>query len=313
MQTDWRKRPLGSTGLVVDPLCFGTAELGDLGNFPYTVGEERAVATARAIFDGPIRCADTAAGYAESERRLGIALHERGGLPDGFVLMTKVTCRIADGASARDETRRSVERSLRLLGLQRLQMVFLHNPDFSTFEKVMAPDGPFEAVRACRDEGLVEHIGVAGGELDIMMRCVETGAFEAVLCHNRFTLLNRAAGPLWDLARARGMATLNGAVYGGGILSKGPGTDARYAYTPAAPEVLAKAFRLQAICDRYQVPLAAAALQISLREPRIDTTIVGISRPERVAETIALAHHPVPAALWAELAAVEPSVEDFPS
>jgi D-threo-aldose 1-dehydrogenase len=154
---------------------------------------------------------------------------------------------------------------------------------------------------------------VAGGEIDVMTRCVETGAFEAVLCHNRFTLLNRVANDLWDLAKKRGMATLNAAVYGGGILSKGPGTDARYAYTAASPEAIGKAFRLQAIGARYQVPMAAAALQISLREPRIDTTVVGISRPERVAETIALAQHPIPDELWAELAAVEPSMEDFPS
>ena len=313
METGRRKRSLGSTGLVVDPLCFGTAPLGDPGNFPYTVGEERGVATARAIFDGQTNCADTVAGYGESERRLGIALRERGGLPDGFVLMTKVTCRTADGVSARDETRRSVERSLQLLGLQRLQIVFLHNPEFSTFEKVMAPDGPFEAVRQCMAEGLVEHVGVAGGEINVMTRCVETGAFEAVLCHNRFTLLNRVANGLWDLAKKRGMGTLNAAVYGGGILSKGPGTDARYAYMAASPEAIGKAFRLEAICARYQVPMAAAALQLSLREPRVDTTVVGISRPERVAETIALAQHLVPDDLWAELAAVEPSMEDFPS
>ena len=313
MQTEWRKRSLGSTGLVVDPVCFGTAEIGGLNNYLDTVDEERAVATARAIFDGPTNFADTATGYGESERRLGIALRRRGGLPDGFVLSTKVNCKVADGLSPMDETRRSVERSLQLLGLDRLQLVYLHNPEFSTFEKVMAADGPFEAIRRCKQEGLIEHLGVAGGEIDVMTRCIETGAFEVVLCHNRFTLLNRVAGPLWDLAKARGMATLNAAVYGGGILSKGPSMDARYAYTTASPEVLENARRLQALCAQFEVPLAAAALQFSLRQPRIDATAIGTSRPERVAETIALAKLPIPDELWTAIASVEPSIVDFPS
>jgi D-threo-aldose 1-dehydrogenase len=297
----------------VDPVCFGTAEIGGLNNVLDPVDEERAVATARAIFDGPTNFADTATGYGESERRLGIALRQRGGLPVGFVLSTKVNCKVADGLSPMDETLRGVERSLQLLGLDRLQLVYLHNPEFSTFEKVMAPDGPFEAIRRCKEEGLIEHLGVAGGEIDVMIRCVETGAFDAVLCHNRFTLLNRVAGPLWDLAKARGMATLNAAVYGGGILSKGPDADARYAYSTASPEVLQKAQRLQALCARFQVPLAAAALQFSLRKPQIDATAIGTSRPERVAETIALAKLPIPDELWAAIATVEPSMVDFPS
>src|SRR5690348_9850127 len=89
----WPQRVLGSTGLMADPLCIGTAELGGLTDiFAHAVGEEEAIATARAIFDGPIHFVDTAADYGESERRLGIALRERGGLPPGFVLSTKAGC-----------------------------------------------------------------------------------------------------------------------------------------------------------------------------------------------------------------------------
>jgi D-threo-aldose 1-dehydrogenase len=308
----WPKRPLGSTGLMVHPLCIGTAELGELvNNFPYTVGEERALATARAIFDGPIHFVDTAAGYGESERRLGIVLRERGGLPAGFVLSTKVGCRYPEGISPGDHTRRSVERSLQLLGLDRLQVVFIHDPEVATFEQVMAPDGPVEALRRYKEQGVIGHIGVAGGPIDLEMRYVETGAFEVVISHNRFTLLNVAANPLWDVARQRGVATLNGAIYGGGILSKGPGVSPRYAYRPAAPDLLERASRLEAICARHGVPLAAAALQFSLRDPRITSTIVGISRPERVAETVALAQHPIPDEVWVELETVRPRTEDL--
>jgi D-threo-aldose 1-dehydrogenase len=308
----WPKRALGATGLPVHPLGLGTAELGDLPNFHYQVGEERALATARAIFDGPLNLVDTAAGYRESERRLGVVLHERGGLPGGFVLSTKVGCRVPDGVSAGDQARRSIERSLRLLGLERLQLVFVHDPEVVAFDQVMAPDGLVDALRRCREEGLIGHLGVAGGPVDLMIRYVETGAFAVVLSHNRYTLLNVAADRLWDVARRRGVATLNAAIYGGGILSKGPAVAPMYAYRQASPALLERARRLEAICARHDVPLAAAALQFSMRDPRIDSTIVGISRPERVAETVALAQHPTTDALWAELRAVTPDTQDVP-
>ena len=307
----WPKKALGATGLMVHPLCIGAAVIGGLPNFHYEIGEERALATARAIFDGPINFVDTAAGYRESERRLGVVLRERGGLPSGFVLATKVGCDFADGASAGDQTRTSVERSLQLLGLDRLQLVYVHDPEDTTFARVMAPGGPVEVLQRHRDEGLIAHIGVAGGPIDLMIRYVETGAFEVVISHNRFTLLNVAANRLWDVAIQRGVAPVNGAVYGGGILSKGSSVVPRYAYRDAPSDLLARTRRLEAICARHGVPLAAAALQFSLREPRIVSTIVGMSRPERVAETVALAQHPIPDDVWTELQAVAPQAEDL--
>jgi D-threo-aldose 1-dehydrogenase len=152
---------------------------------------------------------------------------------------------------------------------------------------------------------------VAGGPIDLMIRYVETGAFEVVISHNRFTPLNVAANPLWDIAIQRGVATVNGAVYGGGILSKGSSIVPRYAYRAASPDLLARARRLEAICARHDVPLAAVALQFSLREPRIVSSIVGISRPERVAETVALAQYPITDELWAALQTVQPQTEDL--
>src|SRR5437588_7216919 len=173
----WPRKALGATGLMVPPLCIGTSELSGWTHFyPNPPGEEEALATVRTILDGPVAFLDTAAGYGESERRIGIVLRERGGLPSGFVLSTKVDpdpqTRDYSGAQAR----RSVERSLTLLGLARLQLVYLHDPENTTFEQAMAPDGPVVALRQCRDEGLIAHIGVAGGPIALMMRYVETGA-----------------------------------------------------------------------------------------------------------------------------------------
>ena len=100
------------------------------------------------------------------------------------------------------------------------------------------------------------------------------------------------------------IAAINAAPYNSGILAKGSDTYPRYMYSDAPPSLLARARQMEALCQRYGVPLAAAALQFSLRDPRITSTIVGVSHPERVTETIALAQHPVPDELWKELATI---------
>src|SRR5215471_3280083 len=148
-------RQLGSTGLQVTPICIGTAPLGNMPEtFAYEVPEERALATVRAFFAGPFNFLDTAASYGdgESERRIGSVLREMGGLPPGFVLATKADRDMQTGIFTGAQMRRSVERSLRLLGLERLQLVYLHDPEHITFEKAMAPGGPVEVLQRLKSE-----------------------------------------------------------------------------------------------------------------------------------------------------------------
>lgn len=300
-------RALGKTGLQVSPLCIGCAPLGDMPEtFAYSVNEERALSTIRAIFTGPINFVDTAASYGdgESERRLGLVLRELGGLPPGFVLASKADRDLQTGDFSGEQMRRSVERSLRLLGVERLQLLYLHDPEHITFEQAMAPGGPVEVLQRCQAEGLVAHLGVAGGPIDLMKRFVETDLFEVAISHNRYTLLNTEADSFWDVCQQHGVAAVNAAPYGSGILAKGPSAYPRYMYSDAPQQLLERAHKLEALCKRYQVPLAATALQFSLREPRIASTIIGISQPHRLAETITLAQFPVPAELWAELARI---------
>jgi D-threo-aldose 1-dehydrogenase len=306
-------RNLGSTGLRVGALCAGCAPLGDmLEAFTYSVGEERSCETVRAILDSPITFLDTAASYGngESERRIGLVVRERGGLPDGVVLATKADRDLQTSDFSGDQIRRSVERSLRLLGVDRLQLVYLHDPEFSPFESIMARGGPVEVLRRFHDEGVIAHLGVAGGPIDLMTRYVATGEFEVAISHNRFTLLNTAASPFWDACVSHGVAAVNAAPYGGGMLAQGPDVYARYAYQPADPDVLQRARAIQRICRNYDVPLAAVALQFSLRDPRITSTIVGIGAPHLVSDTVALALTPIPEALWEDLSTVPPSTQD---
>jgi D-threo-aldose 1-dehydrogenase len=272
--------------------------------FDYSVAEDRALETLRAAFRSPITFIDTAASYGdgESERRIGIVLDELGGVPEGYLLSTKADRDLQTGDFSGEQIRRSVERSLRLLGLDRLELVFLHDPEHTTFEAAMAPAGPVEVLQRFKAEGIIGHIGIAGGPPELLVRFVDTGVFEALITHNRYTLLNRTADAVIEFASSRGLGVLNAAPYGSGMLAKGPRAYPRYAYTEAPPELIRRAEAISVLCERFSVPLAAAALQFSLRDPRIDTTIVGMTRPERIAQTLELAAFSIPAALWSELA-----------
>ena len=300
------QRPFGQTGLSVTPLCLGCAPLASMPNVFYPVAEEQALAVLRTVLQSPINFLDTAAGYGdgESERRIGLALRDHGGLPSGFVLATKADRDPRSGDFSGEQTKRSIERSLQLLGLDQLQIVYIHDPENNTFEEIMASGGAVEVLQRYKEQGVIGSLGVAGGPIDLMIRYVETGAFDAVLTHNRYTLLDRSAIPLLNSATSRGMAAVNAAPYGGGMLAKGPDAWAKYAYRDASPELIERVRRMDKICQRFDVPLAAAALQFSLREPRITSTIVGMTRPERVAQTLALAAHPIPDELWSQLESV---------
>jgi D-threo-aldose 1-dehydrogenase len=301
-------RPFGATGLQVPPLCLGCAQIGDMADTFHPVSEQEALDLLGTFFRSPITFFDTAAAYGdgESERRIGLALRELGGVPAGFVLATKADRDLATRDFSGEQTKRSVERSLRLLGVERLPIVHLHDPEYATttFEEIMGPGGAVEVLHDYKRQGLIDAIGIAAGPIAMMTRYVESGAFDAVLSHNRYTLVERSASPLFDLAVARGMAVLNAAPYGSGMLAKGPDAWPKYMYQEAPAALVERVRAMDRLCRERGVPLAAAALQFSLRDPRITSTIVGMARPERIAQTLDLAAHPIPDALWAELDAI---------
>lgn len=297
--------PLGATGLQVTAICVGCAALGDMPEtFAYSVPEPEALEAIRAIFAGPFTFIDTAASYGdgESERRIGLVLRELGGAPSNFVVATKADRNLVTGDFSGAQIRRSVERSLSLLGLDTLPICYLHDPEHIGFDAAMAADGPVAVLQQCQREGLIQHLGIAGGPIDMMIQFVETNLFEVAISHNRYTLLNQEADALWDVCQRHHVAAINGAPYGSGILAKGPSAYPRYAYGQASPDYVERARALEALCQRYDVPLAAVALHFSLRDPRIVSTIVGISKPDRVSQNLALAQTNIPDALWDEIA-----------
>ncbi len=311
--TPLARRRFGRTPLEVTSLCVGTAPLGDMPEaFGFSVPADRALATLRAAFASPITFLDTSANYGDgnAERLIGTVLREVGGLAADRVLATKADRDMTTGDFSGDQMKRSVEESLERLGVDRLQFVYIHDPEHTTFERIMAPGGALDVLQGLQRQGVIGDLGISGGPVDMLIRYVETGAFAAVETHNRYTLLNRSAGPLLDVASARGVPVVNAAPYGSGMLAKGPDVNARYAYQDAPPTLVERARRLSAICDAHGVPLAAAALQFSMRDPRVTSTVVGMTRPERVEQTLTLAATAIPDALWPALDAVGFEMDD---
>ncbi|GAA3814792.1 oxidoreductase [Cellulomonas soli] len=305
--TDSWMRPLGATKLQVSAVCAGGSPLGGMPLlYGYDVPRERGVATVRAVLDSPIRFIDTSNGYSdgESERRIGEALRRAGGLPEDVVVATKVDPRGRDYSAAR--VRASVAESRERLGLDHLPLVHLHDPEQFDFEEIAGPGGAVEQLVALRDAGEIGAIGIAGGPVQEMARYVELGVFDVLLVHNRWTLLDRSAGPLIAEAVRRGMGVLNAAVYGGGILAAAPGTSASYGYQAAAQETLDRVDAMHLVCAEHGTDLATAALHFSLRDPQVSSTVVGMSRPERVAATVEAAAVQLPDELWVDLEALLP-------
>ncbi|WP_456823587.1 aldo/keto reductase [Cellulomonas sp. P5_E12] len=290
-------------GVEVGVLTVGASALGS-----DRVDDETAAATITAALTGPLAVLDTSNGYGRSEERIGSVLRSLGGVPAGHLVATKVDP--ADGVDdfSGDRVRRSVEESLERLGLDRLPLVHLHDPERITFAAATAPGGPLEALLALRDEGVVGLVGVAGGPAAMMERFVRLGVFDALVTHNRLTLLDRSADALLDAAVEHGVAVFNAAPFGGGILAREPrpSVPLTYAYRPATPDHLAALTAIAAACTRHGVPVPAAALQLSTRDPRVASTIVGATRPQQIDDALAWARHPVPADLWDELAKLVP-------
>lgn len=288
-----------------DALLLGTS---GLGRDPSPEGADAAVRTAMALLARPGTLVDTSNAYADgrSEAALGEARRRLGSAARATV-MTKAARDPETGALDRDRVLRSFEESRARLGVDTVPFLHLHDPYTISVRDAEAPGGAIAGLRELRDAGTVGAIGIAAGPIPLMTRYVETGAFDAVLTHNRCTLVDRSAAPLLQAARERGMTVFNAAPFGGGILVTGARDDATYAYRPAAPELRDWVHRVERVCAAYGVPLPAVALAFSLRSPLVDATVVGAGSPERLRRLEALRATPVPEAIWDEIDALGPA------
>lgn len=305
---------LGKTDLEVTELCFGASALGDMPDtYGYSVDEDRARATVEAIFDGPVNFLDTSRnyGFGRSEERIGAVIKARGGLPKGFVLSTKLDRDMETGRFDAARVRASIEESLAALNLDSVPLLHLHDPEHARDLKEITGDGgALDELFKLKEEGLAQAVGLAMGRLDIMEPILRAYPFDALISHNRFTLLNRSAEAMFDYAYDNDIAVLNAAPFASGVLAKGSAAMPRITYQAADDAALAPVRAIEEVCARHGVPTGVAALQFSLRDPRVTSTIVGVSKPERVQQTLDWAAMKLPQALWDDLAALPFSAED---
>ena len=309
-----KKHPIGTTGLHITEIGFGAGPLGDMPDtYGYSVDDATARATLHAIFDSPVNLMDTSRnyGFGRSEQRIGDAIRERGGLPEGFVLSTKLDRDMDTGRFDGARARRSFEESLKALGLDRVQMLHLHDPEHAlNMTEITRPGGALDVLFQLKEEGLATAVGLAMGRLDIMLPLVKERPFDVVLSHNRFSLLNRSANELFDYARANGMAVINAAPYAGGVLAKGSAQVSKITYQDVDASKLEPVRRIEQICATHAIAPGAAALQFSLQDPRVTSTVVGVSKPERVAQTLDWAGQGIPREAWAALMQLDYAAED---
>lgn len=290
---------LGSTGLVMSRITLGTSGLGRVDK----VDDDQAAAVITSAVAGGICVIDTGNNYGDSERRIGLA--RRHAVWSAPLIVTKVDPVEGSSDFSGSRVRQSVRESMYRLGLDRLELVHLHDPERISFDDALAPRGPVRALLDLRDSGLIGHLGVAGGPIGMLQDYVRTGHFESVVTHNRFTLMDRSAEPLLDLCAEQSIGVFNAAPFGGGFLS-GSQQSATYCYRPATPEQLTARHRMAQLCAAHGIDLAAAALQFSTGDLRIASTIVGMSSPRQVEVTLDRLQVRIPTDLWPELLSLAP-------
>lgn len=251
-------REIGQTGLRVPSLCFGSTGLGSMAEiYGYEVDEDRALDTLRAILAQPDGFLDTARNYAmgRSEERIGKVVRELGGWPEGRVLSTKLDMDMESRTFDAHQARRSFEESLEVLGVERVDILHLHDLEYAAdLEEVTHKGGAVDELFRIKDEGLATAVGLAAGRIDVMMPILRDRDFDVVLTHNRHTVVNRNAAPLIELAKSKGISVLNAAPYAGGVLAKGSSLHRWYAYKEADEQTLAPVRAFEEICARHDVP-----------------------------------------------------------
>jgi D-threo-aldose 1-dehydrogenase len=261
--------------------------------------------------EGAITVIDTSNEYAQglSERAIGDAIRRRGGVPAGITIATKLDRDPDTGSFSAERMRASLQESRERLGLDVIPLLYLHDPERISYREAFAEDGPVRALVAMKEAGEAVSIGISGGPAPMLQHYVETDLFDAVITHNRYTLVDRSAAELIDVAVDRGVAVVNAAVYGGGALARWPEPVTSYAYRPAHPDVVRAVAAMGELCQRHGVSLAAAALQFSTRDPRIATTVVGAHTAAHVEQLVADDQIMIDSSVFDDLEALTPSAD----
>ena len=308
-------------------LGFGAATIGNLFR---PIPEATAQAMLDSAWDHGVRLFDTAPSYgnAVSEYRVGWNLRERP--REEYVVSTKIGYLLepadpSEGANeswvapgafktvydySADGARRSIEDSLQRMGIQRIDIAFVHDTDpfmmpgfwRDKFEEAL--EGAVLGLIQMREEGLLGAIGFGVNHWEVCHEAAQRADVDCFLLAGRYTMLDtEVLDDFLPLCEERGIAIMLGGGYNSGILATGAVEGAKYQYAPAPPEIMAKVAKMEEVCARHEVPLPAAAPQFPIAHPAVPTIIPGGRTVEQFEGSIDLIEHPIPADFWAELKA----------
>ncbi|UXZ57393.1 aldo/keto reductase [Curtobacterium sp. Arg-1] len=303
------------------PFWFGGA---GIGNLLRPVSDDDARDTVDAAWDAGVRGFDTAPHYGLglSERRLGVAL---AGRPrQEFLVSTKVGRVLVPGRGDGDDlasggfavpddtvrqwdpspsgVRRSLDDSLGRLGLDHVDIAYLHDPDVYSLTDGLTQALP--TLAELRDEGVVRAVGVGSNSVEALSAAVDTGLCDVVMLAGRYTLLEQPAAALVDRCAALGVAVVAVGVYNSGLLGQErPAAGVTYDYAEAPARLLARANAIADVCDRHGVTLPEAALAFPRRAPAVAAIALGVQSADQVRSNVARAAAVVPEALWDDLRA----------
>jgi D-threo-aldose 1-dehydrogenase len=319
------KRKFGRVDLEATAFAFGTAPIG---NFLKPISEAESQAMIETAWNAGVRFYDTAPMYGHGLAELRTGHYLRWKPRDEYVVASKVGRLLkpakretidftpwADAAPftmqfdySYDGTMRSFEDSLQRLGLERIDVCFIHDIDRFTrgdaqaevFEAAM--NGCWKALEKLRSEGLVKAIGVGVNEWEVCYEALKRRDFDCFLLAGRYTLLEQdALNGFLPLCEERGVAITVGGGFNSGILATGAKPGAKYNYAPAPEAIMSKVAKIEKVCTEFSVPLPAAALQFVVAHPAIPTFIAGTRTDVQLKQNLSWFSHPIPKEFWAEL------------
>ncbi|MGJ4905207.1 aldo/keto reductase [Bradyrhizobium sp. HKCCYLS2058] len=308
---------LGRSSLDITRLGLGTAPLGGLFA-PVSDGD--AEATIAAAWSRGVRFYDTAPlyGFGLAEQRLGAFLRRQP--RDSYVISTKVGRLLRPDPTASGEdphykgtpplrpqfdysydgVMRSVEESLVRLGLDRIDILLVHDPD-DHYDEAVA--GAFRALQRLRDEGSIKAIGAGMNQSEMLARFAQAVPVDCFLLAGRYTLLDQGAlTTLFPICREKNIAIILGGIYNSGILAN-PHGPAKFNYEDADAALVARARQLDSLCRQHGTELKAAAIQFCLAHPAVTVGLQGARNAQEAADNITMAQASIPAAFWRDLRA----------
>ncbi|MDA0889839.1 MAG: aldo/keto reductase [Bacteroidetes bacterium] len=300
-----KKNKIKNTGLEISEVSFGTSGLGSMPDtYGYEVSENQAQETLKRFFKGPVNMLDTSRNYAlgESEKRIGRAIKANGGWPKKFLLSTKLDRNTETLQFDKHRARKSLEESLKALDVDSVDILFLHDPEYAKdISEVTKKGGAMDELFKIKQEGLAKAVGLAMGKINIMFPLLKNWDFDVLISHNRYTLLNREADKMFDYAYGKNIAIFNAAPYAGGVLAKGPSNFKKITYQDVTEEMLMPVREIEKVCKKHKVDMGAAALQFSLRDKRISSTICGVTSVDSIEKNLAWAAAKISSEFWDEV------------